>query len=711
MIKEPSVLEYLQSLLDPRVKDKIRIPDPEAEPIQVGDFVFEPSESISEDKSAPTQHSKPFPWILVTSILSAFLAQKLLEPPASMAVIASVVLLFSMVLVGISIYRKEVIIDKPRLDKTASQKLSFNVRSFFLAMGLGLVSLLFFLDNRFTFLNLTLWLLSIISFVYAFWVGNVSDHFGFGAIINFIKQRSWKFTIDRWKISLFLMVGLAFFFRFFRLSQVPAEPFSDHAEKLLDVYDVLQGKFSVFFENNTGREFIQFYLTALLAGPLKMGLTFLSLKVGTVLIGLFALPFIYLIGKEFGGKRVGMFALFFASISYWLNIISRIGLRFPLYPAFAAPALYFFIRGVNRQNRNDFILSGLFLGLGLHGYSPFRIMPFAIVVGLLVYFLHNQSNGIKTKTIFNFLVLIIASVLVFIPLLGYTFTNPEAFSSRALTRLTGQEQPLTEPAAVVFIKNNLKAATMFNFDDGEVWVHSIIHRPALDVITAVFFLIGLLLLIGRYLKHRYWLDLYLAILLPILLLPSTLSLAFPSENPSLNRTGAAAIVVMVLAGYAMNSIYLALKKVNVPFSVVVIAALLFSSASSNYDLVFNQFSAQFKMNSWNTSDLGNVIKDYVTLGNDPNKAYVIPFPYWVDTRLVGIQAGYPTKDYALNRESISETTNLSGNKLFLFKEEDIETKTLLEKTYPEGILGKFTSEMEGKSFFTFTVQDSSTITP
>jgi len=43
---------------------------------------------------------------------------------------------------------------------------------------------------------------------------------------------------------------------------VPGEMFSDHAEKLLDVGDVLNGKLSIFFPRNSGREAIQMYLTA-----------------------------------------------------------------------------------------------------------------------------------------------------------------------------------------------------------------------------------------------------------------------------------------------------------------------------------------------------------------------------------------------------------------------------------------------------------------
>ena len=46
--------------------------------------------------------------------------------------------------------------------------------------------------------------------------------------------------------------------------------------------------------------------------------------------------------------------------------------------------------------------------------------------------------------------------------------------------------------------------------------------------------------------------------------------------------------------------------------------------------------------------IGQVIRGFADSVGDADDAYVIPYPYWVDTRLVGINAGYPTTDYALN---------------------------------------------------------------
>jgi hypothetical protein len=75
-------------------------------------------------------------------------------------------------------------------------------------------------------------------------------------------HRLTQIKFSYWAVLILFAAGMAIFFRIYRLAEVPSEPYSDHAEKLLDVYDVLQGKTSIFFARNTGREAMQFYLTA-----------------------------------------------------------------------------------------------------------------------------------------------------------------------------------------------------------------------------------------------------------------------------------------------------------------------------------------------------------------------------------------------------------------------------------------------------------------
>jgi hypothetical protein len=525
---------------------------------------------------------------------------------------------------------------------------------------------------------------------------------------NFIARPSWQINVTRWTLLVVLVTGLVIFFRVYNVNGVPVEPFSDHAEKILDVYDVTQGQTHIFFPRNTGREAIQIYLTVAVAWLFGTGLSFLSLKIGTVICGLLTLPFVYKLGQEFGGKRVGLLALLFAGIAYWPNVISRVGLRFPLYPLFVAPTLYYLIRGLRTRSRNDFIISGLFLGFGLHGYSPSRIVPFVVVIAVGLYLMHAQSRGNRKQAIVWLALLAAVSVVVFIPLARYWFDNPGVFSYRAFSRLGSVEQPLPAPAWQVFLSNTWNALRMFNWDDGEIWVHSVTHRPALDVVSGALFIIGIVLVLIRYIRQRQWQDLFLLLAVPLLQLPSILSLAYPGENPALNRAAGAMVPAFLLVAMGMEGLFAKIetrmhRRAGVVLTWGLALGLVLVSSLQNYNLVFDQYAMQFKGGAWNSSQMGAVIKQFGTTYGTTDTVWIVPYPYWVDTRLPGVWAGIPNRDFALWPEQLEQSLPFPGPKLFILKPEDQAALTKLESLYPQGVVSTYTSDSEGHNFLMYFV--------
>ena len=273
---------------------------------------------------------------------------------------------------------------------------------------------------QFTWFNVFVWISALALTIVVFWQPDGAFQRYWQALKGFIKAGTIRLRVNPWSLLLIGIFIVAIFFRFYLLNQVPSQMVSDHAEKLLDVGDVLRGQTNVYFPRNTGREFFQMYWTALMVIVFKTGLSFISLKLGTVILGLLTLPYIYLLGKEIGNRRIGLIAMAFAGVAYWPNLISRIALRFTLYPFFLAPAIYYFLRGIRLQKRNDFILAGIFLGLGLHGYSPYRIVPILLVLGLGIYLIHHLGRHLaetRRKTAFGVLVMAIISLVIFLPLL------------------------------------------------------------------------------------------------------------------------------------------------------------------------------------------------------------------------------------------------------------------------------------------------------
>jgi hypothetical protein len=75
----------------------------------------------------------------------------------------------------------------------------------------------------------------------------------------------------------------------------------------------------------------------------------------------------------------------------------------------------------------------------------------------------------------------------------------------------------------------------------------------------------------------------------------------------------------------------------------------------------------------------------------------------VDTRLVGINAGFPIKDFAIWEEDLEETLEVPSPKLFIVKLDDETGLARLEELYPEGKYSIYPSEIPVHSFIIYSV--------
>ncbi len=706
-MNEPTVLDYVKSIFKDwksffgflrallrHASTMDMVETAPAEPIGVETPASEPSN---------LQPATPFPWRTIVALILALAAQRFLEPASRQVSLSIALYLASAGLLLWAFYTGEWMLPAGDSQTRRADPLTMSAVPFFLSLALLLGAFLDFKEGMFNWHNTLLWLAGTGCFVWAVWIRRPR-------VPKSAARTDWG-----WIALLAAASALVVFFRVYRLSDVPGQPFSDHAEKILDIYDITQGQTWVFFERNTGREAIQFYWTLLMDWIFKTGLTFESLKIGTVLLGLLTLPFMYLLGKEVGGRRTGLLALAMTGIGYWPNVISRVGLRFPLYPLFVAPTLYYLFRGLRTQNRNDFILSGVFLGLGLHGYSPFRIVPILVVLAIGLYLLHVRSKEERSQAALWLVVLALTSLAVFLPLFRYAIEFPEFFTYRALSRLGPLEQPLPGPWYQILISNVGRALLLVNYDNGGIWTNSVMNRPALDVVTAALFVIGLVLLLARYARRRGWLDLFLILAIPILQLPSSLSLAYPEENPAINRAGGSLVVIFLIAALALDGLLTALSSglTRRGRTLAVWGAaglLLFWSGAQNYDLVFNQYAAQYKISVWNVTDMGEVIKEFGETYGTTDTVWIVPYPFWIDTRLPGIEAGIPNRDFAIYRDNLPSTLGIPGPKLFIVKAEanipqdnDQATLDVLAQLYPQGTLTLHEAEIPGFGFWMYFV--------
>jgi hypothetical protein len=710
-MSEPTVLDYLKAKIQFWKKTDLRFPEQDkSRELEQNTVLVEGVPQIGGDTAngSPFFQSVRIPWQTLVGFLSAIIAQVLLEPPNPSKTAAFAIYIFAFLMLGWSILRKE-LTTPDSLTHSDTEWPVYKMRlPFLVAAGIFLIlAYISFTGYKFTFINITLWLITIFFLVLGFLDFSHFKLIIMGKIAS-LRSGNWHLNISWWTIFVIVAVGLTIFFRTYQLDTVPPEMTSDHAEKLMDVQDVLEGEWSIFFERNTGREAFQFYWTALISRLFNTGISFMSLKIGMVLAGLLTLPYMFLLAEEFWNRRVALFVLFFAGIAFWPNVISRVGLRFALYPLFTAPALYYLLRGLKYGNRNDFIWAGIAIGLGMHGYSPYRAVPILLLVAVFLFLLHRRQRPVQEKTIIGTIIMGVTAIIVTLPLIRYAIDNYDIFSYRLVTRLSDLERPLPGNPVLIFLENLKKSMLMFGENAGNTWLHSIPDHPALDTVTAALFYLGLVLLIVRYFQHRNWLDLFLVLSIPILMLPSTLSIAFPEENPVLNRTAGAIIPVYLIIAITLDGFLSTIErmikgKIGRILSFLIASGLIFFSARQNYYFQFDHYLRIYRESAGNTTEMGQVIRGFAESVGTPETAWVVGFPYWCDTRLVSIEAGYPIKDYAIWPDHFEETKYLEGPKLFILNTQDLEDLNTLLGMYPTAKVTTYTSKVPGRDFLVMLV--------
>lgn len=510
-------------------------------------------------------------------------------------------------------------------------------------------------------------------------------------------------------VAVLVAVLVGAFFRYYQLGSIPPEMTSDHAEKLLDVRDLLGGETRVFFPRNTGREPLQFYM----AVPFTylFGLSHLALKALTATMSLLTVPLVYLIGRELGGSAFGALSAFVMAVSSWDVTIGRVGLRFPYYPFFVALTAYLLLRALRTGRRNDYLLCGLALGAGLYGYSPFRSMVLAVALALGVNAGVEWTRGWAQalSAIRNGAACLGAATMVFVPLLRYMADEPRSFWWRTSTRLFGEQaEPPGLPLSTL-ASNTVNALLMFNWRGDMVWVNAVPLEPALDYVSGGLLVLGVLWCAIELVRHRSLSAGLLLLLLPALMLPSVFSLAFPRENPSVVRTGGALPLVACLVAAPL---YLAVRRIWLVWpgragrllAVLVLFGALSLMARASFDRYFVDYARQYAGMARNSSEVASVMDGFARSVGSNRNAFIKSWPHWIDTRNVA----FILRDPAWNNVLMTDQDAAShpapgGNKLYVLHKSDQEGLRRLRERFPEGQARIQPSATPGKEFQVFFV--------
>lgn len=701
-MEEPSLLDYLKECLTPGRRVRGEAGERELEPLPL-----EPENEVQP----PVKLARHFPWQSFLAIVLALVGQRFFEPGAGSPLIGVGCYVLSFGLLSLALAKGDWLQGQSPAEADNPINLKYRKAPLLVFIALFLVSFIAFGGNQFTGLNVFLWAATLAAGLATFWQPEET------------KQRlnKWKARITTllhggelgihlnwWHLVVIFVFVVSAWFHLSQLANVPLEMTSDHTEKLLDLDEVVNGNTSIFFTRNSGREPIQFYLAALLVKVFGMEMDFTVLKLSMALAFLISLYYVYRLGKELGNRWTGLFAMLLTGIAAWTNILARSGMRLVLTPVFVAPVLYYLLRGLRLSRRNDLVLAGIFLGLGLLGYSAFRAMPVVVLLVFLIFLVSHRSVKTADGATGGLGTLVLFALIGALPLIRYALQNPDMFFYRMATRMTGVEQAIQGSAFSVFFDNMVKAFAMPFWRDGSAWIISVTNRPALDLVSAAFYLLGVGLLLYGWIRLHRWQYLVVLISIPVLMLPSIFALAFPNENPSLSRAGGAFIPIIMVASIAFESLLSSLwyRFTHNSSRVVIVlfaGVLILVSAFQNHDLVFRQYNQQYINATWNTSQMGSVARDYINSVGHADTVWVVAVPHWVDTRLVALNAGYLGRDYQIWPQDLEYTLDEPRSKLFFVKSDDNEGMEKLMQLYPNGFSQYHAAQVQGRDFFTFLV--------
>lgn len=429
--------------------------------------------------------------------------------------------------------------------------------------------------------------------------------------------------MPKWTIVLLIII-VAAIFRFQNITSAPPGLYPDEAMNGNNALEALDtGGFKIFYPENNGREGLFINIQAL---SVKIfGNEAWALRLVSALFGILTVAGLYLLIRQLYDWRIASLASFMLAVSFWHVNFSRIGFRAIMLPFILVFGFYFLWRGLKRLSKFDFLMAGVFGGLGFYTYISYRIAPLIAVLLFLNYwfylkkdFSHSHYEHARNKLLQGFALAFIVMFIVALPMGLYFLTHPDdLFGRTAGISIFSTANPLKALGESV-----VRTLGMFNFYGDWNQRHNLAGAPLLHWTLGVFFVIGFLKELGHWLKrkHGHFSTLHTLLLswFFIMLVPGFISL----EAPHALRALGILPVVMLLSARGMWWFFDKLSdwyKANDPHSQherhVVVAAVMVIFLST---IGFVEYWRYFRVWGPSQATASAFDQNYVNLANKIN---------------------------------------------------------------------------------------------
>jgi len=377
------------------------------------------------------------------------------------------------------------------------------------------------------------------------------------------------------------------------LTESPPGFFFDEGAHGLDAIRVLQGKHTVFFSGNNGREGLVVYAAALSVASL--GRTPLAIRLPTALASastVFVVLWLgrLLFGQDERGRATPWRGLLIAGVGAGLlgvslnwTILGRIAFRANFLPLLLGLCLALSWSGWRQRSLWQIALAGVCAGLLPYTYIAARFTPFLFILfGLSFLFPFGHISRQKIQSALPQLgVFVAVAGLVAAPILIFFALHPELFVSRSghlwiFSQLRSQGEPVRALLGNVWVH-----LLPFGFHGDPNWRHNFASLPMLNPWEAFFFWLGAGISVWRW--QRIPAYRLLLIWLGVMLLPAVLAKGEVPGPNTLRMMGAApAIYLLIGVGMWETLQFIATQRLAARFVLenkIGIAVILGSAAS------------------------------------------------------------------------------------------------------------------------------------
>jgi 4-amino-4-deoxy-L-arabinose transferase-like glycosyltransferase len=201
---------------------------------------------------------------------------------------------------------------------------------------------------------------------------------------------SHPWALDVLLLSIVTMI--AGVLRLVRLGDIPYGLNPDEAQLGTDAHKIMDGHLiGVYTHAALGQPSGHSYFT--LPSIWLLGDTAFALRLPLALVGLAAIPLLYLLVRVTIARAEAFFASALLAVSYWHLLYSRVAHWSISYGTVLLAALLCLTLGMKSHRRSWFVASGAILGLGVYTYNiyPIAVVAFALAVSLIS-FVHYRGE-------------------------------------------------------------------------------------------------------------------------------------------------------------------------------------------------------------------------------------------------------------------------------------------------------------------------------